>query len=326
MVTNKPTAPPKRLDLAARAAWLYYVRGRTQDDIAQQLNVSRQNAQRLVALANAEGLVKFRLDHPLAECVALAEAVKDAFGLRYCDVVPGDATEDDNRLSVGIAAARYLETLFSQKVPVTIGIGTGRTLRAAARQVSVMDEPQHKIVSLVGNVGVDGRASPYEVVMRLSDRVGAQCYPLPMPIIANSREEREMLQSQRGYRVIASLAREAKVWMVGVGDIGWNAPLHVDGFIDDRDLGAMMDAGAIGELLGWTFNKDGTLVLTDIHERLTAVSLSPDPEPTVIMVGEGPRKAKAIAGALRGKLGNGLITDETTAKAILELMNLPLPG
>ena len=52
----------RRLDLAARAAWLYYVRGRTQDEIAAELNVSRQNAQRLVALAGSEGLVKFRLD------------------------------------------------------------------------------------------------------------------------------------------------------------------------------------------------------------------------------------------------------------------------
>jgi DNA-binding transcriptional regulator LsrR (DeoR family) len=41
----------RKLDLAARAAWLYYIRGRTQDEIATELNVSRQNAQRLIALA-----------------------------------------------------------------------------------------------------------------------------------------------------------------------------------------------------------------------------------------------------------------------------------
>jgi DNA-binding transcriptional regulator LsrR (DeoR family) len=34
----------RKLDLAARAAWLYYIRGRTQDEIATELNVSRQNA------------------------------------------------------------------------------------------------------------------------------------------------------------------------------------------------------------------------------------------------------------------------------------------
>ena len=40
---------PKQNDEAARAGWLSYVGGLTQDQIAQELGVSRQRAQRLVA-------------------------------------------------------------------------------------------------------------------------------------------------------------------------------------------------------------------------------------------------------------------------------------
>ena len=54
-----------RLDDAARAGWLYYVAGKTQDEIARKLGVSRQSAQRLVSLAVSEGLVQVRLDHPI---------------------------------------------------------------------------------------------------------------------------------------------------------------------------------------------------------------------------------------------------------------------
>src|SRR3712207_7609151 len=53
------------LDQAARAAWLYYIAGNTQDEIAHKLNVSRQAVQRLVSLAVSEKLIKFRLDHPI---------------------------------------------------------------------------------------------------------------------------------------------------------------------------------------------------------------------------------------------------------------------
>ena len=60
----------ERLDQAARAAWLYYIAARTQDEIAAQLHVSRQTAQRLVARAVAEKLIKFRFDHPLGGCLA----------------------------------------------------------------------------------------------------------------------------------------------------------------------------------------------------------------------------------------------------------------
>lgn len=308
----------RRLDLAARVAWLYYVRGRTQDEIARQLSISRQNVQRLVGVANAEGLIKFRLDHPLSECIELADRLREAFDLRYCEVVPSDRAGDDDRLSLGICAARYLESLLIQKVPVTIGIGTGRTLRAAASQIPRLDQPQHRIVSLVGNVGVDGRATRFEVVMRLADRVGAQCYPLPMPILANSREERDMLQSLRGYQVVGRLAAEAKAWIVGIADIGWNAPLHVDGFIDDAELGALMEQGAVGEVIGWTFDVEGRLMSTPIHERLTAVRHVVPPPRTVLAVGAGTPKAVAIRAAMKGRIINALITDETTARAVLD--------
>jgi DNA-binding transcriptional regulator LsrR (DeoR family) len=48
----------QRLDAAARAGWLYYVARMTQDEIARELGVSRQKAQRLVSLAASTGLVK----------------------------------------------------------------------------------------------------------------------------------------------------------------------------------------------------------------------------------------------------------------------------
>ena len=46
---NDGIAYDRRLDLAARAGWLYYVAGHRQEKIAEQLGVSRQTAQRLVA-------------------------------------------------------------------------------------------------------------------------------------------------------------------------------------------------------------------------------------------------------------------------------------
>ena len=62
MTTGRFTPEATRLDDAARAGWLYYVAGNTQDEIARKLGVSRQSAQRLVAMAVSEKLVKVRLD------------------------------------------------------------------------------------------------------------------------------------------------------------------------------------------------------------------------------------------------------------------------
>src|SRR3954470_22463547 len=92
-----------RLDDAARAGWLYYVAGNTQDEVAQKLGVSRQTAQRLVSMAVSERLIKVRLDHPIAHCMELGARLTERFGLRLCEVVPSDPASASG--SLGIAEA-----------------------------------------------------------------------------------------------------------------------------------------------------------------------------------------------------------------------------
>ena len=67
-----PDNDKSRLDEAARAGWLYFIAGHTQDEIAKMLRVSRASAQRLVSLCLAERLITFRLEHPIAACMELA--------------------------------------------------------------------------------------------------------------------------------------------------------------------------------------------------------------------------------------------------------------
>jgi DNA-binding transcriptional regulator LsrR (DeoR family) len=52
-----------RLDDAARAGWLYYIAGNTQDEIAAKLGISRQSAQRLVSLTGNRRAHESRLPH-----------------------------------------------------------------------------------------------------------------------------------------------------------------------------------------------------------------------------------------------------------------------
>jgi DNA-binding transcriptional regulator LsrR (DeoR family) len=318
---NEPSglrSQDRRRDLVIRAAWLYYVAGNTQEQLASKLNVSRQAAQRLVASAVADGLITFRIDHPIRACVELEEALRIAFSLDYVEVVPGDA-DLDGVVGLGGAAARQLETHLSPKAPTVLAFSTGRTLRATVAQVAPMERPQHTVVSLIGTMTRDGRASPYEVVMRLADRVGAKCYPLPTPVVTDTAGERELLQSQRSYRVVQALVDQAKVAFVGVGTIDATAPLLIDGFITGEELGVLTRAGAIGEVAGSAFDAQGHLIESAVSARSTAIPIELPGTRLMIGIAGGRAKAAAIAAALRGRLLTGLITDEAAARRILEL-------
>lgn len=310
----------RKLDLAAHAAWLYYIAGNTQEEIAAKLNVSRQAAQRLIALAVSEKLIKFRLDHPLSECIALAELLRDKFDLLFCEVVPSDAGSGDTFDGIGVCAATYLETYLVAKTPTILAFTSGRTLRAMVDQIPSMDQPQHKIVSIIGNMSYYGRAGRYEVVMHLSDRVGSQVYPVPTPVVTTSIEERELLQTQRSFIAVKTLAEQAKATFVGIGEIGWNCPLHQDGFINDDELTELIELGAVGEIAGWAYDHHGVLLQEATNSRVASVPLEQPARRLIIGVAGGVKKAEAILAALRGKLINGLITDEAAAQAILEKM------
>ncbi|MFQ4137976.1 sugar-binding transcriptional regulator [Nodosilinea sp. PGN35] len=307
----------RKLDQAAHAAWLYYIAGNTQEEIACKLNVSRQAAQRLVALAVSEKLIKFRLDHPLSHCIALAEALRDRFGLSLCEVVPDPAVGGDPYNGLGVCAATHLETYLVAKSPSILAFSSGRTLRAMVDQIPSMDQPQHKIVSIVGNMSHYGLAGRHEVVMHLSDRVGSQTYPVPTPAVATSVEERDLLQTQRSFLAVKALAEQAKVTFVGISHIAWNAPLHEDGFINDAELTELIELGAVGEIAGWAFDAQGMLLPAGTNSRVAGVPLEQPAQHLVIGVAGGLRKTEAIFAALQGQLISGLITDETVATAIL---------
>ena len=316
---NDLTIDPKlrRLDLAARAAWLYYIRRRTQDEIAVELNVSRPNAQRLVALALSEGLVRIRIDHPIVKSVELAERVRERFDLTFCDVAPSESRRGENQAGVAHKAAELLEALLSPRAPQVLAFGTGRTLRETVRLVSTMSRPDHKIVSAVGNLSRDGQASPYDAVMRLSDRVGAQCYPLPLPVIVDTEEECNILKAQRGYRTVEALFEKADALMFGVGRLDSQAPLLIDGFITQDELDDMRRRGAVGELTSRSFDANGAVIDGGITTRLTAMALRRNPSRPTILVASGEDKAEALCAALRGRFANGVVIDEDLAYNLL---------
>jgi DNA-binding transcriptional regulator LsrR (DeoR family) len=309
----------RKLEMAARAAWLYHAKGRRQDQIAAELNVSRQIVQRLVALAASENLIRFQLIHPLSECIELAERLREAFDLVYCEVAPASKLGDGDIETVATAAALYLENLLQQKAPTTIAIGNGQAMRETANRVPLMHRPQHKCISLMGNLTRYGWASHYDVVMRLAERISAQCYPVPMPVVTNTIEEWSFIQTQPAYRSYLSLIDEATVLIMGMGYIDWQAPLHLDGHITDVELGEAMQAGAIGEVLGHSFDKHGRLLENGYHKRLTSYQLPVPAKCTTMIVQTGSVRAAAMRAALSGRIANSLITDEQTARLLLEM-------
>ncbi|MEM7443845.1 MAG: sugar-binding transcriptional regulator [Pseudomonadota bacterium] len=316
-VSARRTRRDQRLDEAARVAWLYFIAGKTQDEIASDMQLSRQAVQRLVTMAVKEKLIHFQVRHQVASCMELAERLTDRFGLELCEVVPTDPDAPESTAGVAIATANRMERLLNAEAPIVLCVGSGRTMRAAVEEIHGLHRPQHKIVALVGSMAADGHATEYDVVMRLADKIGAQRFPAPVPVQARSIEERKLLQSLSIYRSLLTLREQAKASFLGIAEVAWQAPLHRDGFFSDADLSGLIDQGAIGELTGWAFDEEGRLLDEDYNGKIVSLPLETPPKRLTVLVACGHLKTLPLRAALTGRLANGLITDERTADAIL---------
>src|ERR1700680_5009357 len=302
-----PDNEKSRLDEAARAGWLYFIAGHTQDEIAKMLQVSRASAQRLVSLCLAERLITFRLEHPIAACMELAARLKDLFHLVYCEVVPTDPAAPLAVAGIAERAANVLESTLRTEKPTIVALGTGRAVRAAVERVS-----------LVENISADGSASFFDTVGRLADRTKARHYPMPLPFLMSSAGERDQMLRIDPIAKVRAVAAKADLRLVGIGQMDQGAQVHVDGFVSREELFEMMRLGAAGELTGWAFDAQGRIIDGGTNRRLTSIPPQVPAEALTIGAAVGPAKVPAIAAALKGRLINGFVTDEATARAILK--------
>ncbi|MEK6351068.1 MAG: sugar-binding transcriptional regulator [Burkholderia sp.] len=308
----------EKLDLATRAAWLYYVAGDTQNEIAEKLQVSRPVAQRLVAFAVEKNLIRVRVDHRVADCLDLAAQLTKRYGLSLCEVVPIDAdTPDSIDRKLAVAGAQVMERYINEERPMVIAVSSGRTLKAAVAQIAQIERPQHRLVSMVGAIAQDGSSNPYDVAQHISEKTGGKHFLLPAPLIADNEAERAQWCNHRLYRIVEQLTADADVAFVGIGNVGDDCPLHVDGFITADELSEMMEYGAVAEMVGLPMDARGARVVTPSTARVTSVPLDAPPRRPTIGFAGGPRKQAAVLAALRGGWLSGIVTDESCARAAL---------
>jgi len=309
---------PSLQDEAARAGWLYYVAGMTQDQIASELGVSRQRAQRLVSRAMAEGLIHVRLNHRIGACLDLEAALRDRFGLGRVRVSPGLGAGADPVRAIAPAAAAELERFLRMPEPLVVALGTGRALRGMVDAMVEIDAPQHRLVSLIGNIAPDGSASFFDVVMRIADKVRAPHYPMPVPVISPTPEENAAFHALAPVQKVVALAEAADVVFVGVGQMSLDAPLLADGFVTRAELDEMQAAGAAGEVAGWVFDSEGRYLDLGTNRRTGGVRVAPGLDRPSVGIAAGASKVPAIHGAIKSRIINGLVTDEPTAQALLQ--------
>ncbi len=255
--------------------------------------------------------------------VDLEHRLADAYGLELCKVVTDLHQDEIAADALGVAGAEFLAAEIARGTPLLLGVGYGRTLAAAVGGVPEAPAAHLRLVSLMGSLTRRSGSNPHEVIDRLAQRTGAHAHVLPVPLMANTPADREVLLSQQAVAEAFELAGAADLMLVGIGTTVDEASLVSTGMIDSPDMALIRQAGAVGELLGHFFLRDGRRVVTEATERVISQPLDRLKAARIVAIAGGSIKVEAVRAVLASGLLDGLITDERTARAIVET---PVPS
>lgn len=305
--------------LAIRAAWLHFAGGMTQAQVASRLGISSTKAHRLVAQASQSGAVKVTIDGPISACIAMEQQLAERFGLSTCEVVPDLYEEGLPLRALGNAGASFLKRKIQTLRSGTIGIGHGRTLAAAIQAMPHVPAGEVNFVSLLGGFTRNYAANPYDVMHGLASKTAGEAYVLPLPFFADSVEDRKVFLAQRGVRNVMQKAAHADLMVAGIGTVDLETQLVTTRMVEVKEIQDVQSRGGVGELLGHFFDMEGHAIKTSLSDRTLSLDLEILRGRRIVALAGGPSKVASIRAVLRSKALSGLITDERTALALLNL-------
>ncbi|SIO33463.1 DNA-binding transcriptional regulator LsrR, DeoR family [Rhodovulum sp. ES.010] len=302
-----------------RVAWAYHVEGMTQGEVAEKLGVTRLRVNRALAEARRTGLVRVSFNTAYAACAEVEAALIDRFDLTKAYVVPSASDPGDTQTIVGAALGNLLTEALADPAVRLFGMSWGNTLNLATRFMAPLNRPDLEIVSVMGGLTRGSDLNSFEITTRLADLCNARHSYFTAPLYAGSRSSRDTIMQLDVFVEILEKIRSADALAIAAGDISDRSLLMRDALPADVTQAELRALGAVGDILGVVIDADGHPLDHPVNERVIGVGLAGLARvPNVILASGGAHKVPVLRAVLRLGHIDSFVTDEATARAILE--------
>lgn len=313
--------------LQAEVATRYYIDGFTQEAIARQINRSIATVSRLLAQAHANQFVEVQVHSSPPVATALQAELVRQFDLRVARVARVSSSEP-HRLppEVSALAARHVSTLLCDGMILSVAAGT-----STREVVSAMPAAQFRDVHVVQGIGSLGSQLPSFdnplVTRMLAERIGATAHLLPAPMIVENRSVRDALATDPHFRGALERCSRLDIAVIGIGTVDpARSIICRAGYLEPWAMERIRAAGAVGDFIAEFFDLDGRFLETEITARVVGMRRGDLVNARhVVAVASGAAKSEAILGALRTGLIDVLVTDDDTARRVLEIAHANPP-
>lgn len=277
---------------------------------------------RFLTEARDRNVVEVRVNYPLARRYELEQQLQDRLGLRAVRVMErGTLMYSRMVRSLGLMAARLVEELIQDNM--IVGIGWGLALWEMINALRPTPRTGVHIVQMFGALGsTEPDTDGPELARRLAHNFNGRYTTLPMPAIVESEELNQSLRKEQRFQQMRGYCLNAGLALLGLGTTDPNrSSMLRASLILESQLEELRQRGAVGDVCALNYNIRGEPVHTSFTRRMLGI----DAEallsmPTKMAIAGDRYKSPAILGACRAGFVDILVTDESAAGGILELL------
>ena len=304
-----------------KVAELYYRDGLSQQEIAKKLHTSRTSISRALIQARNEGYVQIRIQYPEQSDLGLERELEEKYGLTEA-LIAVPAYDQSSDQEVAFQAVDYI---------LVLGMTWGRAMHGFVEQLSKderlrsMSFQNVKVVPFLGTPGVtqldswDATTYSNTLATKVGNLLHCASYNLSAPMYVDGAKEKELIESIDEIAKVLHMAETADIALIGIGSMQNDSSIIKTGIRTEEEYKELMRKGAVGEIVGRIYDKNGQTVDEDLQRKMIGISLDKIAKiPVRIGMSYGKDKIEAIKGAITGGLINVLITDVPTAELLLK--------
>jgi deoxyribonucleoside regulator len=310
----------ERISRLVEVAKMYYQLDYSQQEIAKKLGISRPTVSRLLIQAVEEGIVHIQIVDPAEDVQLVAAQVREKFHLKHCIVASIPKYEDQQiKEKLGEAVAVYLHEIV--KSGDTIGITWGTTLYQLVRKIQPKNVKDVTIVQLNGGVSYsESNTYAAEIINGLANAFHTTPHFLPVPAVVDHIVVKQAIVADRHIKRLLDLGNQANIGIYTVGEPGEQSTLMHAGYFLENDIEILKKNKTVGDICSRFIDIHGNITNETLNDRTIGIELQNLKEKEYgIVVAGGNSKVDGIYGALYGGYANVLVTDQFTAKALLDL-------
>jgi len=306
--------------LLYRIAQAYYVDELTQREIAERFSLSRPKVSRMLQRGRDEGVIDIILIPPPGELADLERRLEKTYALQeVCLVTSSDPTSPSTVSGeLGPPGADCL--LRSLRGQQTLAMSWGSTLKALIDALPTRSWPDTQVVQMLGGLG-DPTAESHgvDLTYRMAEALGAKPRPVLSPGLVPDKGVRDALLGDPHVKASLNLAAAADIAIVGIGVPVPGSVVMQAGILTEAQVDDLRNHGAVGDVALRFIDDHGDPVDHEINDRTIALELDQIKAiPRVIGVAGGADKVSVIRAALQGNIIDLLVTDQSTAQALLQ--------